>query len=112
MPTSAKKRDIFCLNFVFLKLCVKFKKLIQKAKFKRLKIFKKILFLAISSLFGFSALAQASEIKARELPFSYTSIGAEPNFGRYDSKQVATKDRQNLINTAKWADRSSTWIVS
>ncbi|WP_223228694.1 hypothetical protein [Campylobacter concisus] len=52
------------------------------------------------------------EIKANNSPFSYASIGAEPNFGRYDSKQVATKDRQNLINTPKWAATSSMWMGS
>ncbi|WP_462106334.1 hypothetical protein [Campylobacter concisus] len=51
---------------------------------------KKILLLAIGALFA--CCATSAEIKA---------LSAEPNFGRYDSKQVATKDRQNLINTPK-----------
>ena len=62
-------------------------------------MFKKILFLAISSLFAFGAIAQAGEIKASDSPFGYASIGAEQNFGRYadkESKEVVTKDRQEL----------------
>ena len=64
-------------------------------------MFKKILFLAVGALFA--CYATSAEIKA---------LSAEPNFGRYDSKQVATKDRQNLINTPKWMATSSMWMGS
>ena len=60
-------------------------------------MFKKILLLVISSLFA--CCATSAETKA---------LSAEPNFGRYDRKQVATKDRQNLRNTPKWVATSST----
>jgi len=40
-------------------------------------MFKKILFLAVSSLFAFGALAQAGEIKASDSPFGYASIGSK-----------------------------------
>ena len=64
-------------------------------------MFKKILLLTISALFA--CCATSAEIKA---------LSAEPNFGRYDSKQVVTKDRQNLINTLKWVVTSSMWMGS
>ena len=54
---------------------------------------KKILLLAIGALFA--CCATSAEIKA---------LIAEPNFGRYDSKQVATKDRQELVKYAKMGD--------
>ena len=53
-------------------------------------MFKKILLLVISSLFA--CCATSAETKA---------LSAEPNFGRYDSKQVATKDRQELVKYAQ-----------
>ena len=60
-------------------------------------MFKKILFLAVFSLFAFSAKTQAGEIKASDSPFGYASIGAEQNFGGYagkGSKEVTVKERQ------------------
>ena len=75
-------------------------------------MFKKILFLAVFSLFAFGAKTQAGEIKASDSPFGYASIGAEQNFGRYadkESKEVVTKDRQELI---KYATMSSMWMTS
>ena len=67
-------------------------------------MFKKILFLAVGALFAFGALAQAGEIKASGSPFGYASIGAEQNFGGYagkESKEVAIKDRQELVKYVK-----------
>ena len=67
-------------------------------------MFKKILFLAVSSLFAFGAETQAGEIKASDSPFGYASIGAEQNFGGYagkESKEVVVKDRQELVKYAK-----------
>ncbi|WP_234410277.1 hypothetical protein [Campylobacter concisus] len=78
-------------------------------------MFKKILFLAVSSLFAFGALAQAGEIKASDSPFGYASIGAEQNFGGYagkESKEVVVKDRQELVKTLKWVVTSSMWMGS
>ena len=49
-------------------------------------MFKKILFLAVFSLFAFGAKTQAGEIKASDSPFGYASIGAEQNFGGYAGK--------------------------
>lgn len=62
------------------------------------------MFLAISSLFGFSALAQASDIKASALPFGYASVGATANFGGYngkDTKEVVVKDKKSLVKYTK-----------
>ena len=67
-------------------------------------MFKKILFLAVFSLFAFGAKTQAGEIKASDSPFGYASIGAEQNFGGYagkESKEVAIQDRQELVKYAK-----------
>ena len=67
-------------------------------------MFKKILFLAVFSLFAFGADTQAGEIKASDSPFGYASIGAEQNFGGYagkESKEVTVKDRQELVKYAK-----------
>ena len=67
-------------------------------------MFKKILFLAVFSLFAFGAKTQAGEIKASDLPFGYASIGAEQNFGGYagkESKEVVVKDRQELVKYAQ-----------
>ena len=67
-------------------------------------MFKKILFLAVGALFAFDAETQAGEIKASDSPFGYASIGAEQNFGGYagkESKEVAIKDRQELVKYAK-----------
>ena len=50
-------------------------------------MFKKILLLAISSLFAFDTEVQVGEIKASDSPFSYASIGAEQNFGGYAGKE-------------------------
>ena len=75
-------------------------------------MFKKIFFLAFYSLFAFGDIAHAGEIKASDSPFGYASIGAEQNFGRYadkESKEVVTKDRQELI---KYATMSSMWMGS
>lgn len=62
------------------------------------------MFIAISSLFVFSALAQASEIKASALPFGYASIGAAANFGGYndkETKEVVVKNKKSLVKYAK-----------
>ena len=67
-------------------------------------MFKKILFLAVSSLFAFGAETQAGEIKASDSPFGYASISAEQNFGGYagkESKEVVVKDRQELVKYAQ-----------
>ena len=67
-------------------------------------MFKKILFLAVFSLFAFGAKTQAGEIKASDSPFSYASIGSEQNFGGYagkESKEVAIQDKQELVKYAK-----------
>lgn len=67
-------------------------------------MFKKILFLAVFSLFAFGAEVQVGEIKASDSPFGYASIGAEQNFGGYagkESKEVTVKDRQELVKYAK-----------
>ena len=67
-------------------------------------MFKKILFLAVFSLFAFGTKTQAGEIKASDSPFGYASIGAEQNFGGYagkESKEVVVKDRQELVKYAK-----------
>ena len=67
-------------------------------------MFKKILFLAVFSLFTFGANTQAGEIKANNSPFRYASIGSEQNFGGYagkESKEVVVKDRQELVKYAQ-----------
>ena len=67
-------------------------------------MFKKILFLAVFSLFAFGAKTQAGEIKASDSPFGYASIGAEQNFGGYagkESKEVTIQNRQELVKYAK-----------
>lgn len=67
-------------------------------------MFKKILFLAVFSLFAFGADTQVGEIKASDSPFGYASIGAEQNFGGYagkESKEVVVNDRRELIKYAK-----------
>ena len=77
-------------------------------------MFKKILFLAVFSLFAFGAKTQAGEIKASDSPFGYASIGAEQNFGGYtgkESKEVVVKDkaRARKIRSNGWLRHLCGW---
>ena len=51
-------------------------------------MFKKILFLAVFSLFAFGAEVQVGEIKVSDLPFGYTSIGEEQILADMPVKRV------------------------